>query len=68
MKSLIASITLRKMKRYKINAVYKADVELVVAVEDDKDPHDPANWEIESEQQTDFRLYDSETPEEIEEE
>lgn len=56
------------MKRYKINATYKASVELEVTVEDGKDPNNPANWNIEAEHQTDYQLYDSETPEELDDE
>ena len=46
------------MRRFKIDAVYHADVELVVEVEDGKDPELAANWNIVSEDQTDYRLWD----------
>ena len=57
------------MKRFKINAIYHASVELEVDVADDcPDPNNPEHWkEIVSEHQTDFHLYDTEgEPEEIE--
>lgn len=55
------------MKRYRIQAIYHAFVELEVEVTDDTDPKDPRNWnEIISEQQVDYHLYDTTSAEEIE--
>ena len=58
-----------KMKLHKIQAIYKANVELVVGVDDGADPNKPENWDIIQEDQTDFYPYDTEgEPEEVGEE
>lgn len=50
-------------KLYNIRATYHAEVDLVVSVPSDLDPHkvaDPANWlEIESEHEVDYILHDT---------
>ena len=51
------------MKKYKIQAQYRADVELIVTTKDNIDVDaamDPCNWEdIEHEEQVDYTLQDT---------
>jgi hypothetical protein len=57
------------MKRYRIIAIYHAEVELEIEIEDDEaEPSNPANWDtFVSEHQRDFNLYDVQSVEEVEE-
>ncbi len=57
------------MKRYVIQAIYHAKVELEIEIEDDEaNPTDPANWdEFVSEHQYDYHLHDIMEVTEVEE-
>lgn len=61
---------IKSMKKFKITATYKADVELVVSTGDDvteEQALDPSTWvDILQEDQIDYRLYDTTESEEVE--